>query len=137
MKRKNLVLLPTHFRSLLKKRPLPFKIRSKRNTGTHVTTVMPIPLGKIMNVPDAATMGNLPVLPVVQFWTYCCGKKSTTVSWSSPDISVAHFLEPVVWYVLIRQLLRQDWLQAPSLKNSLVTNYMSLQIIMASENFNI
>ena len=62
-----------------------------------------------MNVPAAVTMENLPVLPVVRFWMYCSGKKSTTASLLSPDISVAHCLAPVDWCGLIRQPLKPDW----------------------------
>ena len=46
-------------------------------------------------------------------------------------------LAPVDWCGRIRQLLRQDLLQVPSLESSSGTNYMSLQIIMALENCNI
>ena len=103
----------------------------------HVTTVMPIPSGKTMNVPAAVMTENLPVLPVVRFWMYCSGKGFTTASLLSPDILAALCLAPVDWCGRIRQLLRQDLLQVPSLKSSSGTNYMSLQIIMALENCNI
>ena len=94
-------------------------------------------IGKNNEMYAAVMTENLPVLPVVRFWMYCSGKGFTTASLLSPDILAALCLAPVDWCGRIRQLLRQDLLQVPSLKSSSGTNYMSLQIIMALENCNI